>query len=33
MVSIYLRVRAWFHPPADKTLAVMKPLQQPEDEE
>ncbi|MGH2498176.1 MAG: phosphatase PAP2 family protein [Ktedonobacteraceae bacterium] len=33
LMAAYLRVKAWIHPPAGKTPEVMKPLQQPGDEE
>lgn len=33
IMAAYLRVKSWVHPPAGKTPEVMKPLQQPGDEE
>lgn len=34
LMAVYLRIKAWIHPPAGKTTPeVMKPLQQPGDEE
>ena len=33
LMTAYLRVKSWIHPPAGKTPEVMKPLQQPGDEE
>jgi len=33
LMAAYLRVKAWIHPPAGKTPEVMKPLQQPGDDE
>jgi membrane-associated phospholipid phosphatase len=33
LMAAYLRVKSWIHPPAGKTPEVMKPLQQPGDEE
>ena len=33
LMAVYLRIKAWIHPPAGKTPEVMKPLQQPGDEE
>ena len=33
MMTLYLRIKAWIHPPAGKTPEVMKPLQQPGDDE
>ncbi|HLX57501.1 MAG TPA: phosphatase PAP2 family protein [Ktedonobacteraceae bacterium] len=33
LMTIYLRIKSWIHPPAGKTPEVMKPLQQPGDEE
>lgn len=33
LMAAYLRVKAWIHPPVGKTPEVMKPLQQPGDEE
>ena len=33
LIVLYLRVKAWVHPPQGKTPEVMKPLQQPGDEE
>jgi membrane-associated phospholipid phosphatase len=29
LMAIYLRIKAWIHPPAGKTPEVMKPLKQP----
>ncbi len=33
LMAAYLRVKSWIHPPVGKTPEVMKPLQQPGDEE
>ncbi|MBV9230341.1 MAG: phosphatase PAP2 family protein [Chloroflexi bacterium] len=33
IMAFYLRVKAWIHPPKGKTPEVVKPLQQPGDEE
>ena len=33
LMVLYLRIKAWIHPPKGKTPEVMKPLQQPSDEE
>ena len=33
LMAAYLRVKSWIHPPTGKTPEVMKPLQQPGDEE
>jgi len=33
LMTVYLRIKAWIHPPQGKTPEVMKPLQQPGDEE
>src|SRR6202165_4948453 len=33
LMTAYLRVKSWIHPPAGKTPEVMKPLQQPGDKE
>src|SRR5438270_5080403 len=33
LMTVYLRIKAWIHPPKGKTPEVMKPLQQPGDEE
>ncbi len=33
LMAVYLRVKSWIHPPVGKTPEVMKPLQQPGDEE
>ncbi len=33
LMALYLRVKAWVHPPVGKTPEIMKPLQQPGDEE
>ena len=33
LMTLYLRVKAWIHPPTGKTPEVMKPLQQPCDDE
>jgi membrane-associated phospholipid phosphatase len=33
LMTVYLRIKAWIHPPEGKTPEVMKPLQQPGDEE
>lgn len=33
LMALYLRVKAWIHPPKGKTPEVMKPLQQPGDED
>ncbi len=33
LMALYLRVKAWIHPPVGKTPEAMKPLQQPGDEE
>src|SRR5579863_3216318 len=33
LMAAYLRVKSWVHPPTGKTPEVMKPLQQPGDEE
>lgn len=33
LMVLYLRVKAWVHPPQGKTPEVMKPLQQPGDED
>ena len=33
LMAAYLRVKSWVHPPAGKTPEVMKPLQQPGDDE
>ena len=33
LMTIYLRIKSWIHPPAGKTPEAMKPLQQPGDEE
>jgi hypothetical protein len=32
-MTLYLRVKAWIHPAGGKTPDVMKPLQQPGDDE
>lgn len=32
LMAVYLRVKAWIHPPVGETPEVMKPLQQPGDE-
>lgn len=32
LMTLYLRVKAWIHPPQGKTPEIMKPLQQPGDE-
>ncbi|HJT59105.1 MAG TPA: phosphatase PAP2 family protein [Ktedonobacteraceae bacterium] len=33
LMTVYLRIKAWIHPSQGKTPEVMKPLQQPGDEE
>ncbi len=33
LMALYLRIKAWIHPPQGKTPEIMKPLQQPGDEE
>ncbi len=33
LITIYLRIKAWIHPPAGKTPEVMKPLKQPGEQE
>src|SRR5947209_18296562 len=33
LMALYLRVKSWIHPPQGKTPEVMKPLQQPGDED
>jgi membrane-associated phospholipid phosphatase len=33
LMALYLRIKAWIHPPKGKTPEVMKPLQQPGDED
>ena len=33
LMTVYLRIKSWIHPPQGKTPEVMKPLQQPGDEE
>ncbi len=33
LMALYLRVKAWVHPPQGKTPEIMKPLQQPGDED
>jgi len=33
LMALYLRVKAWVHPPVGKTPEIMKPLQQPGDED
>ncbi len=33
LMALYLRIKAWIHPPVGKTPEVMKPLQQPGDED
>jgi undecaprenyl-diphosphatase len=33
LMLLYLRIKAWIHPPTGKTPEVMRPLQQPGDEE
>jgi membrane-associated phospholipid phosphatase len=33
LMTVYLRIKAWIHPPEGKTPEVMKPLQQPGDEQ
>lgn len=33
LMAAYLRIKSWIHPPTGKTPEVMKPLQQPGDEE
>jgi membrane-associated phospholipid phosphatase len=33
LMALYLRIKAWVHPPKGSTPEVMKPLQQPGDEE
>jgi membrane-associated phospholipid phosphatase len=33
IMTIYLRIKAWIHPPQGKTPEAMKPLQQPGEEE
>lgn len=33
IMSIYLRIKAWVHPPQGRTPEVMKPLQQPGEED
>ena len=33
LMTVYLRIKAWIHPPQGKTPEVMRPLQQPGDEE
>ena len=32
LITLYLRIKAWIHPPVGKTPLVAKPLQQPGDE-
>ncbi len=33
VITIYLRIKAWIHPPAGKTLEIIKPLKQPGEQE
>jgi membrane-associated phospholipid phosphatase len=33
LITIYLRIKAWIHSPAGKTLEVVKPLKQPGEQE
>lgn len=33
LMTLYLRIKAWIHPPAGESPEVMKPLQQPGEEE
>ena len=33
VMAIYLRIKAWIHPPAGKTPEIIKPLKQPGEQE
>ena len=33
VMALYLRIKAWLHPPTGKTPAIMKPLKQPGEQE